>query len=463
MPPDRNHPTRRRVLGLAAGLPLLALAPRTARRDDEAHAPKRRPNVLFVFSDSHRAMDTGCYGSESVATPRLDAFAAQGVRVATCISNTPVCRPYRASLMSGQYARHHGLLTNVSERNESVEGRQWQAGERALLGVAFRDAGYRCGYVGKWHLGEMALAPGDPRRLGFDDGWCTALKPVHDYKSWTYATGVDTHVSGEGSFRPAFERERVLGFIDEEDDRPWFAVLSWGPPHEPFTPPAAFVRKQPEVLPANVNTPEARAMARENLPGYRGLIEALDHEFGLLLEALGERGLAEDTLVVYTSDHGHQLGSHSLAGKEAPFDESTRVPLLLRWPGRLAAGRVHDGLVSAPDLFPTLAGLCGVTVPDGPVGADRSLELTGEGLHTGLQAAYLSAYDTSLVPWPGWRGVRTERHLYVCTQVGPWLLFDLAEDPFQLHNRVKTDEATRDRLHALTQERMALHGDGWEA
>jgi arylsulfatase A-like enzyme len=452
---------RRELLASGAAWAALSAVPWRVRQE-------RPPNVLFVFSDSHRAVTTGCYGDAQARTPHFDAFAGQGLRLDTAISNTPVCRPYRASLMSGTFSHHHGILTNRSSRNFGIgKSKRWEPERLQLptLGSHFAAAGYRCGYVGKWHLGPVALDPG-PERLGFDDAWFGARNP-HDYWHPSLATGAETVVEGEVGFSTTFETDRAIELIErwsapaDEPAPPWLLMLAWGPPHDPFRPPVEFKHYEDLRLPGNVSKGRARAWAESSLPLYYALVEAVDHEFGRLTAALEATPAARDTIVVYTSDHGNLLGSHGLVGKEMPFDESTRVPFLVRWPGRIPAGKSLAAPLGAPDVFPTLAGLAGLPVPEGLDGSDRSTLLTGVPDAETPVATYLSAHETPLTGWPGWRGVRTGRHLYARLEKRPWLLFDLAEDPLQQRNLVEEDAPLAEEMDELTATLMEAHGDRW--
>lgn len=479
------RPTRREVLAAGAALPLLPLV---AGLPGCSPSRARGPNILYVLSDSHRASALGCYGNPDVATPHFDAFAAEGVRLDCANANTPVCRPYRASLMTGCHASTHGMVTNSSPLNFGVDDvGQWRPGELATLGGTLRDAGWACGYVGKWHLGHVNRAPGD-LRFGFDDHWAASTYPSHTYWDWTYCTGKDEFVEGGGRFRPAMEVDLVLdwlrarrgspsgaggaasggggaggdGSAADADERPFFCVLSWGPPHDPLEPPAEFMRYADAPLPPNVPA-GAEDHARSVLPLYYALVEAIDHEFGRLLAGLRELGLADDTLVVYTSDHGNMLGSKGLEGKEMPYRESTQVPFLARWPGVLPAGTVSPVPFGAPDVFPTLCGLTGTAVPASVQGLDLSGALRGATDAPTREAVFLQAIDTPLVPHPGWRGLRTTDHLFAAQEQGPWLLFDLDADPWQRRNLVDDDPALARQFHQRTLDAMARLGDRWRS
>jgi len=428
--------TRRELLRSAAASAVLAPLAGCAARDD-------RPNVLLVLADGHRSSALGCYGNDDVRTPAFDAFAAEGLRLTTAVSNTPSCRPYRASLMAGDLACRTGMLGNHTELNFGVRGEQWTPGERPLLGTTFARAGYRCGYVGKLHVGRANVDPG-PARFGFDDSWAVAGEDHHEYFRWLYYTDRVTAVRGEGAFRPRMEADLALDFVAAADARPWLLVLSWGPPHRPFTPPAEFTRDEPATPPPNV---PVRPNAGRALAGYYGLVEAIDAEFGRLVRALDGTGVGRRTVVVYTSDHGMHA-------------ESTQVPFLVRWPGRITTGATLAVPFGAPDVFPTLAGLAGVAVPEGVGGVDVSAAFTGGSLADLPTSAYLSGYVPT-TKRPAWRGVRTERWLYARTRAEPWLLFDLEQDPYQVRNLVETHADRRRELDELTERSMQRVGDRW--
>jgi arylsulfatase A-like enzyme len=336
---------------------------------------------------------------------------------------------------------------------------QWLPGDSPLLGACFRDAGYRCGYVGKWDLGNVAK-PG-PQRFGFDDGWAAWTNSAHDYWKGDYFVGQRSIVPSDGRFRPVIETDFALEFIRRADARPFFLVLSWGPPHFPGTPPEEYLRDGP--MPLRPNTPPERAERTANwtLPRYYGLIESLDAEFGRLMGELDALGLAEETIVVYASDHGAMMGSHGYMGKELPFSESAQVPWLLRWPGHVPAGSTPATPFGTTDILPTLAGLAGIAKPVGVDGVDLSGVLLGRPEATTQQAVYIAAHEPADLPAPGWRGVRTERHLFARTEAGPWLLYDVREDPYELRNLVDEAPPTLEALDALTLELMRRYGDTW--
>jgi arylsulfatase A-like enzyme len=414
-----------------------------------------RPNLLFVFSDQQRASAMGCYpGDPDLATPHFDAFARQGMRLSTAISNTPVCCPYRAALMTGKFGHHNGVVTNRLFP---------EPGKHAFLGETFHRAGYTCGYVGKWHLGQVATDPGDPGRLGFHDYWY-AHYSSHRHRHYDYATGAQTKVSGECAYSAEYETDLALEFIKAQPPtKPWCLFLSWEPPHMPFNSPerylGPFEGKELRLHP-NVPKGEASSFAHRFLPHYYGLSLGLDGAFGRLMGELERLGLAENTIVVYSSDHGEMMGAHGLVFKRWPHRDSSNIPFLIRWPGRIAEGSTLAMPFGAPDVFPTLAGLAGAPVPSGLDGRDFSASLLGQTGAREQEATYL-AMHYGYVPWPGWRGVRTERFLYARTESAPWLLFDYRNDPWEQHNLAHDKPKLASELDVLTLDLMKEHGDSW--
>jgi arylsulfatase A-like enzyme len=396
----------------------------------------RRPNVLFVFSDMQRAYSMGCYGDANARTPHLDGLASEGVRFDAAISNTPVCCPYRACLMSGQYAHHNGVMSN---------GVGFRPGVKCVA-ETFRDAGYETGYSGKWHINT-------PQEVGreFRYGFPESGTPFGFYRTDRHSANVT---------------DVALKFIAEKSGqkKPWLLFVSWILPHSPYQAPDGYREHFENItIPPNVPPGAATENAQQCLPDYYGMIESLDDEFGRILAALDGAGVADDTIVVYSSDHGDMIGSQGLKAKRWPYEESARIPLLIRYPRSLKPGTVIADPIGSPDMYPTLAGLAGVEAPDGLDGADFSPLLRGETSKPPRDYVYLEM-QYAYVPWPGWRALRTRDLMYARTADKPWLLFNLAKDPWQMKNLVDDPAGQTlvkeldDRLAAIMRET----GDSWD-
>lgn len=424
-----------------------------------ADAAAPLPNLLFVFSDQQSSDMLGCYGNDQIITPRIDECAAAGVLFRHCVSSCPVCTPYRGMLLSGQHPLRNGCLVNDVQMLPSG---------RTHFAEVLRDAGYQVGYVGKWHLHggrRDRPVPAGPLRYGFDAEFftnnCSLAFGARDAFYWSD----EGRRVPLGRWEPDGQTDQALAFIDRHAGRRPFALfVSWHPPHDwagGYAAPADFERRYDSarirLRPGCADTPRSRREYR----GYMALCTNLDDNFGRLLDKLDERAATADTLVVYTSDHGDILRSHGIDWhKSRPEHVSARVPLILRWPGRLAP-RVSETPVGTLDLMPTLLGLLGIAAPATCQGAD-------------LSASVLEGRDdpraegVPLFFWgegSDWRGVYTRRHTYAFEPPGATrginVLYDRSLDPDELDNLFARPEhrGLRDELHALTLRWMARYDD----
>jgi len=390
-----------------------------------------RPNIVFVFADQWRAQACGYAGDANVQTPHLDRFAEEGLNFTNAVADCPVCSPYRASLLTGLYPLTHGIFLNdVCLRAETSIAH--------ILG----QAGYQTAYIGKWHVdghGRSNFIPRE-RRLGLD--YWKVLECTHNYnESHYYADGPEKLTwDGYDAIVQTRDAQSFLRGCDRE--QPFVLFLSWGPPHAPYhTAPEKYrALYDPERLQLRPNVPpESEESARRDLAGYYAHITALDDCFGELRQTLQEAGLEDNTIFVFTSDHGDMLGSQGQAKKQQPYDESLCVPFLMRYPAGLGAeARQLDPPIMSVDLMPTLLGLCDVDIPNAVEGLDYSQFLHG-GPSPGDDIALISCPS----PFGQWRrsaggreyrGVRSKRHTYVRALDGPWLLFDNEADPYQQNN-----------------------------
>ncbi|MEC3909156.1 sulfatase [Sphingobium sp. CR2-8] len=419
----------------------------------------KRPNILFVLADEWRAQAFNHRGDVNARTPALDRFWQEAVSFDQAVAGTPVCCPARASLMTGDHALTHGVYINDVPL----------VPRHITLGEAFAQAGYQTGYIGKWHLHgspegryERRLEPIPPdKRFGFQ--YWKAAECTHDYNHSIYYAGDDIRPRYWQGYDAIAQTDDALNFIEAHHgkDDPYFLMLSWGPPHFPYSAPEAYDRLyRDKDLVLRPNVPEAdRAKAIEELRGYYAAIAALDDCFARLMLSLDRLG-AEDTIVIFASDHGEMAWSQGLDYKIYPWEESVRVPFMLRYPRKLGTGSKHiDVPLNSPDVMPTLLGLAGVPVPEGLQGHDFSPSLLG---HTD-KAAPTSAFLSMPVPITtarthgidAYRGVRTARHTFVRSLHGPWLLYDNRDDPYQMRNRVD------DPAMAATRNALERDLDSW--
>jgi len=487
----------------AAGLGALATscAGRPATKGDPSMGQK--PNLLFIFADQLRPQSTGFGGERQTHTPNLDRFAIEGVNFTNAISNTPVCTPYRAVLLSGQYPHTNGTITNFIRLPD----------EARTVGKILKTEGYSTGYIGKWHLSGargIEYEPPGAGRQGFDHWASFAFNHRHN-KDVYYADGPEP-VWAEG-YQTDGETERAIKFIEHQNaEKPFCLFLSWGPPHPPYAawnmPPRYLERYGTVKEIARTQLDEnARKVWREwqkpvrftpremhglanaggnrindfGMATYYAMTDWVDDCFGRIMAALERTGQADNTIVVFSSDHGEMLGSHDMRGKMVFYDESVRIPFLVRWPARIAPRTESDACISSVDFMPTLLGLLDVTVPDCVQGMDLShcaLGEKGPEPSGGIVASY-TGYEGFTKGWE-YRGIRTKRYTYARSLQELWMdygprkgktyadepqrfLFDNAADPGQTKNLARdagTNEVAEE-LEAELHAHLERTGDGF--
>jgi arylsulfatase A-like enzyme len=438
------------VLALAVMLPLRLAA-----------ATAARPNVLIVIADQWRAQAFGYAGDPNARTPNLDRFEKECVHFTQAVSGTPVCTPMRATLLTGQRPLTHGLFLNdVSLRPDSVS-----------LAKELKAAGYDTAVIGKWHIdghGRSNFIPPE-RHQGFD--YWKVLECTHAYnKSPYYANDSDEKLFWAGYDAEAQTRDAQRYLSDPaRQQKPFLMWLAWGPPHNPYeTAPAKYrdqfsadkIQLRPNVPPSHTK------LARAWLAGYYAHGAALDDLFADLLRTLDERGLAENTIVIFTSDHGDMLGSQAQQRKQRPWEESTRVPMLWRVPRSLGVTPHRTAAtLNTEDIMPTLLSLCGRPIPREVEGYDFAAHLRGgadpSGGATVIRCPSPFGEFTRDTGGKEYRQVRTARYSYVRDLNGPWLLFDHERDPYELDNLVGKPEHAKlqAELDALLAKKLAEQKD----
>jgi arylsulfatase A-like enzyme len=426
----------------------------------------KKPNVIYIFSDQHRAEATAYRGNPDVKTPNMDRLAKESLDFTRAVAGMPVCCPARASLITGQYAQTHGVFVNdVPLGDEAVS-----------IAQAFKTGGYQTAYVGKWHLngnGRSNFIP-EERRQGFD--FWRVLECTHDYNHSYYYEEEPGKKIWDGYDAEAQTR-CAMDYIQSQrtSEAPYLLMLSWGPPHNPYdTAPQKYKDMyDPAAITLRPNVPDGHAeTARIELAGYYAHITALDHLLGEIMHLLEDEGMLENTVFVYTSDHGDMLGSQGNRRKQRPWDESILVPMLLRYPALFGKeGKQLDIPINTPDIMPTLLGLCGMDIPATVEGINYSPYLKGE-QSLNVEGALIQCIH----PFGEWlraeggkeyRGIRTERYTYVRDLQGPWLLYDNETDPYQLNNLCDQElfqglqNQLDDSLNNLLNKRKDefLHGD----
>ncbi len=437
------------------------------RTSDERSAggSSRRPNVIVLFPDQLRAASLPLDGERYIETPHIDRLAGEGVHLTNAISNCPVCTPARAMLVTGRHPQTTGHLINTTRTRHS----------EISIADAFGRRGYRTGWVGKWHLhtglwpaldrmpSQPDWVPEGRDRLGFDywraynqhmvffDGF--VQKGDWNYERWD---GYET----DGLLDYAFE------FMDAPGDDPFLLFVAPHPPH--YTPfefaPAECYEGLPErfVFPDNVGD-EWGDETHEMYRHYLAMVRAVDKMVGRVLDHLDRTGRADDTIVVFASDHGTQAGAHGVHPwlKKHPYEESINIPGIVRYPGAIKPGTQSDVLFGMPDFFPSLCGLAGIPVPRSVEGRDLSDALRGQSVaeQEGLLLMNFSKHYDWFKDGAEWRGVRTKGTSYTEWLDGTVQLFDLVDDPLQQRNLAgeadyrALEAASQEALRALQQQR----------
>jgi|YelNatPaOPRAMG01_1025707.scaffolds.fasta_scaffold29230_2 arylsulfatase A-like enzyme len=416
-----------------------------------AAPPAQKPNVIWLFGDQHRAQAVACNGDPNVRTPNIDNLSHTGVNFTAAVSGFPLCCPFRGSLLTSRYPHH------------CVPGNEYGLPESQLTITApLKEAGYQTAYFGKWHLdgyrereGRAAMHIIPPsRRRGFDV-WAAYENNNSQWDSWVHGG------EGKDAFHyrlPGYETDELtnllIRYIQERGEearrgnaRPFFAVLSVQPPHDPYVAPAEFMGRynggRLELRPNVPNIPSVQETARRDLAGYYAMIENWDWNIGRIRAALDKAGLAFNTHILVFSDHGDMHGSHGQYRKRLPYEESMRVPFIISgeqpmgYEGR-RAGRVPQ-LINHVDIAPTTLGLCGIRKPEWMEGWDYSYcRIRKEAPAGEPDSAFLQVVDPrggnqnltspyrGIVTKDGWK--------YACLENTSWLMFNLNEDPYELVN-----------------------------
>lgn len=432
---------------------------------DETFPPSdnRKPNIIILLADQLRAQALGYAGDENVITPHIDSLAAHSANFQYAISNLPVCTPYRASLLTGQRPLTNGIFMNDVRLDTAA----------VTLAEVLAKNGYNTGYIGKWHLDgqyRLAFTPPGPRRQGFQ--YWKAVNCSHNYNRSAYYLNDDTTRRYWEGYDAIAQTKDAEDYIQghASGSQPFFLMLSWGTPHSPYpTAPEKYKSMyDPETIALRPNVPEQlHAKAQKDLAGYYAHITALDDMVASLISRLKAEGILDNTIILFTSDHGDLMGSHAHYAKQRPYDESIRVPFLV-YDGRKAGIRPgrYDAMIGADDIMPTLLGLAGVGIPQSVDGVSFAKYLRGR--KTSPKDSLALFY--CIQPFGQWtrkqggkeiRGIRTPRYTYVRDLNGPWLLYDNGSDPYQQHNLVDLPEhaSLQSRLDRLLLKRLNETGD----
>ncbi|MEG2061061.1 MAG: sulfatase [Alistipes sp.] len=451
-----------------------------------APAAADHPNVIYVFPDQFRNSSLGFWNdaeyasqvawrADPVQTPNLDRFAGEAVVLSEAVSNCPVSSPHRGMLLTGQYPERSGVTLNcMSERPESS-----LRADAECIGDVFSAAGYDCAYIGKLHVDAPtrnnpqrpgtyvsddvpewdAYTPPE-RRHGFNYWYSYGTYDVHKHPHY-WDTAGERHEVNEWSVQ--HEIGKAIDYIRNVDDvrdgdKPFFMMIGLNPPHSPYASindcdSAGYELYRDKSLTEllvrdNADTTMAKAAAARF---YFANVSGIDREFGRLLRALDRAGLAKNTIVIFASDHGETMCSHSINDpKNSIYREAFNIPFMVRYPARLTH-RVDSVLLSTPDIMPTVLGLAGLSerIPQSVEGRNLSSVLAADTAASVVRpraALYLRNLNgerdaEGLVRgfFPAARGVKTADYTLELTidrdhKLQRVLLFDDRQDPYQMHS-----------------------------
>jgi arylsulfatase A-like enzyme len=415
---------------------------------------ERPPNVLFIMPDQWRGMDLGYAGNDQVRTPNLDRLAEEGVQL-KAVANCPVCTPARSILLTGKYA--HATRTGVNDV-------PLPSGEQTIATI-LAVHGYYTGFIGKWHLQggkrEPGFVPPGPRRFGFE--YWAANICSHDYFHQHYFRDVPNPIPMRG-YDAVTWTDLGLEFLEkaEAKRKPYCLYLQYPSPHNPYLPPPGFENMYDPAqirLRKNWQKGAKQLGSAKDIAGYYAAIGCLDREIGRLLAKIDN-----NTIVVFTSDHGDMLGSHGLFLKRKPWEESVRVPGIVRWPAGMKAAKTTEAPFSHVDVVPTLLGLCNVKVPHTMHGFDYAHFLRGKSQRTPNYAHMMMYTSTETGEFGPWRGLRSNEYKYAEFHDKPWLLYDLEKDPFEMNNLADDPRYSNlmRMLHGAVKHEMERTGDKWD-
>lgn len=472
------------LLCIGSLLPSIAIV-----RADSSRPPTKRPNLLFIFPDQMRRQAMGFVGEDPVMTPNIDRLAREGMYLPQATSTYPLCTPWRGMMMTGRFPPATGLVHNANSSRPSVYLRR---NEECITDV-LHQSGYSIGYVGKWHLTHphAPFLPQDQRENDIKWDEFTPKEDRHHIDFWYGYNAYDAHLrprywttnAGRNDFHyvdqwsPEHETDIAIRYLENEDgamrnpNAPFALWMSINPPHSPYAqiPPHLRERYRGKSWKDLLNRKNVRiegmgANARAAVLDYFAAISGVDEQLGRIMDTLSRLNLENDTIVVFTSDHGDMMGSHGLMSKPYAYAEAFEIPLIFRWPGHIPAGASDNLLIGSADLMPTLLGLMGLqsAIPRQVQGINFSDVLLGRPFSARpTSTLYMDESDG------GHRGVRTDRYTLVLSQGRggePRVrLFDNRADRYQLNDIAPSHAKVVAELSTEVQRWLDHIGDHWSA
>lgn len=426
-----------------------------------ASPPPQRPNIIFIMSDDHAANAISAYGSKLIQTPNIDRLAREGMKLENCFVTNSICTPSRAAIITGKYSHINGVpVFNHLDTSQP------------MLSKYLQQAGYYTGIIGKWHLGgQNPYRPEDGKPAGFDywnilPGQGTYFDPV------MIEMGERKNLKG---YTTDIITDLAMDFIKHRpESKPFFLMYHHKAPHRNWQPdekhrkqlenyeppiPATFdddyngksdaSRDATNHIDAHLNERDLKMKPPEGLNAaelkrwkfkrymqdYLACVASVDDNIGRFLDYLDQSGLAENTIVIYTSDQGFFLGEHNMFDKRFMYEESLRMPFLIRWPGQIKPGSVSNAMILNVDFAPTMLEAAGVKVPADMQGRSFLPVLRGDAPKNWRTAMYYRYYHPGDHNVAAHYGVRSQRYkLIYFNKLNQWELYDLEKDPVEMHN-----------------------------
>ena len=425
------------------------------------------PNLVFIMADQYRGDALGCMDKEPVQTPCLDELASEGILFTNAISSYPVSSPARGMLMTGMYPLKNKVVGNCNSRTAPYQVELPQ--DARCWSDVLKDLNYQTGYIGKWHLD----APHKPYvntynnqgKIAWNE-WCPPERR-HGFEHWIAYGTYDYHLkpmywnttAPRDSFYyvnqwgPAYEADKAIEYIQSQKNRhqPFALVVSMNPPHTGYElVPEQYkaIYKDLDVEALCINRPDIPAKGtkmgdyfRNNLRNYYACVTGVDENVGRIINELKRNGLFNNTIVVFTSDHGICMGAHEKDGKDIFYEEAMRIPMIISWPERIKPRKEENLMIAFADLYPSLLSLMGFQkeIPE----TVQTFDLSQEILHKDkkneiVQPYYQVQYNNHAT---GYRGLRSNTHTFVVHatngEIDETILFDRTQDPHQMNNIAK--------------------------
>lgn len=415
--------------------------------------PQDRPNIVFVLVDDLRYDALGCAGHPFVKTPNIDRLAREGARFKNAFVTTPLCSPSRGSFLTGRYVRAHGVKGNGDNNALSHQ--------LATFPRLLHDAGYETAYFGKWHMGNDDMPrPGIDRWVSFK-GQGAHIDPT---------LNIDGKAGKVQGYMTDLLTDYAVEFVKRKHEKPFCIYLAHKSVHGPFTPAerhkGLFADQAIARAPSAQDTLEGKpALTRDGKGGGAGgsgdelirnqmrMLLSVDEGLGKILQALEETRALDSTVVVFTSDNGYLWSEHKLGDKRAAYEESIRIPLLVRYPALAKAGSTPEAAALNVDIAPTFLDLAGVAVPKNMHG--RSLVPVLKGDTAEWRKSFLAEYfmEKNVARIPTWVAVRGERWKYIryTGLEGMDELYDLRSDPYEMKN-LASDAGSQEALKEMKNE-----------